>query len=230
MPLDEKKIHSRIGNKKEFVKNKKGKTTSSIKWLQRQINDPYVVLSKEMGYRSRAAFKIIEIDKKFHIFKKGQKVIDLGSAPGGWSQIIVQKVGRGNVLALDILDMQPIDGVEFLQQDFLASDAIDNIKSKIGWEKCDVVVSDMAANTTGDRRTDHVRTMALLEQAFDFAITVLKPEGSFIAKVFMGGAEKELFDRLRQNFKLVRHFKPDSSRKDSVEMYVIAIGYKSHIS
>jgi len=212
--------------KTEKVKTTKKKTASSKKWIKRQINDPYVSLSKEMGYRSRAAFKIIEIDKKYKIFKKGQKVVDLGSAPGGWSQVIVDKVGRGNVLALDLLEMPEIEGVKFVQQDFLADDAIENTFDIIGWDKCDVVVSDMAANTTGDKRTDHTRTMILLEEGVDFAIKFLKEGGNFVGKVFMGGAEKELFDKLRKNFKIVKHFKPESSRKDSVETYVVATGFK----
>jgi 23S rRNA (uridine2552-2'-O)-methyltransferase len=212
----------------ERIKTAKKRTKSSTKWIKRQINDPYVSLSKEMGYRSRAAFKVIEIDKKYKIFKKGQKVVDLGSAPGGWSQVIVDKVGKGNVLALDLLNMPEIEGVKFVQQDFLADDAVKNTFDTMGWDKCDVVVSDLAANTTGDRRTDHTRTMILLEEAVDFAIKFLKEGGSFIGKVFMGGAEKELFDKLRKNFKIVKHFKPESSRKDSIEMYIVATGFKGN--
>lgn len=212
--------------KSEKVKTAKKRTVSSTKWLQRQLNDPFVHEAQERGYRSRAAFKILEIDKKFKIFKKGQKVLDLGSAPGGWSQIIVQKVGHGNVLALDILKMDEIEGVDFIQYNFLLDDAKKVLMDRIGGKKYDVVVSDMAANTTGDRQTDHLRTLGLIESAFYFAITILKDGGSFVGKVFQGGLEKELFDEFKRNFKEVKHFKPDSSRKESVEMYIVAKGFR----
>jgi len=213
--------------KTEKVKTAKFKKTSSTKWLQRQINDPYVQQAKEKGYRCRAVFKILEIDNKFKIFKQGQKVLDLGSAPGGWSQVIVEKVGKNNIIATDILEMKPISGVIFLQQDFLAKDATKNLLQVIKNEKYDIVMSDLAANTTGDKKTDHIRTTILLDEALNFALTVLKPKGVFIGKIFQGGTEPELFNKLKQNFKTVKHFKPESSRKDSVEMYVVAMNFKN---
>lgn len=212
--------------KTEKVKTAKNRKISSTKWLQRQLNDPYVILAKDNGYRCRAAFKILEIDDKFKIFKKGLKVLDLGSAPGGWSQVVVKKVGKNNVIAVDILDMDLIPGVKFIKQDFLADNATDIIKKESNFSKFDVVMSDMAANTTGDKKTDHIRTLNLVEQALDFSLTILKPNGVFISKVFQGGTEKSLFDKLKNNFSVVKHFKPKSSRQDSVEMYVVAIGFK----
>lgn len=213
--------------KTERVKTAKNRKISSTRWLQRQLNDPFVLEAKNRGYRSRASFKIIEINDKFKIFKKGYKVLDLGSAPGGWSQIAVDKVGYGNILAVDILNMDPISGVKFIQQDFLAPEAESRILKEMNGEKYDVVMSDMAANTTGDKKLDHLRTMNLVESALFFAKKVLKEDGSFIAKVFQGGTEKELLDDLNKSFKTVKHFKPESSRKDSVEMYVIALGFKN---
>ena len=212
--------------KTEKLKTARGRKISSTKWLQRQINDPYVKEAQKRGYRSRAAFKILEINEKFNIFKKGYKVLDLGSAPGGWSQIIVDIVGDNNVLATDILKMEPIPGVKFIQKNFLEDDAKDILINEMNGQKYNVVVSDMAANTTGDKKTDNLRTSNLVENALDFAIKVLRNGGSFVAKVFQGGAEKPIFDKLKANFKVVKHFKPESSRKDSVEMYVIAKGFR----
>ena len=213
--------------KTEKVKTAKNRKISSTRWLQRQLNDPYVQEAKNRGYRSRAAFKILEIDDKFKLFKKGYKVLDLGSAPGGWSQVISEKVGANNILAVDILEMDPLHNVTFIQQDFLAPEAPEIILSHMNNEKYDVVMSDMAANTTGDKKLDHLRTMGLVENALDFSLKVLKTGGSFVAKIFQGGAEKELLDRLKQNFDIVKHFKPKSSRKDSVEMYVVAKNFRS---
>ena len=213
-------------SKTEKVKTAKNRKISSTRWLQRQLNDPFVISAKENGYRCRAAFKILEINDKFKIFKKGQKVLDLGSAPGGWSQVIVEKVGINNIVAVDILDMKPIFGVKFIKQDFLADNAKDIIMEKSDINKFDVVMSDMAANTTGDKKTDHIRTLNLVEQALDFSIKILKPNGTFISKIFQGGAEKELLDKLKENFSVVKHFKPKSSRQDSVEMYLVAVGFR----
>lgn len=218
-----------LGNFKQPKKNidtARRRKVSSTRWLERQLNDPFVALSKQKGYRSRASFKILEIDNKFKIFKKNYKILDLGSAPGGWSQVISQKVGQNNILAVDILDMKPLHGVNFIKQDFLAPEAENIIMDEIGGEKYNVVMSDMAANTTGNKDIDHIRTSALVEEAFNFAIKVLKKDGSFIAKVFQGGTEPELFKKMKQHFKTVKHFKPESSRKESVEMYVIAQGFK----
>lgn len=211
---------------KKNIKTAKRRKVSSTRWLERQLNDPYVALAKQKGFRSRASFKIMEIDEKFSIFKKGFRVLDLGSAPGGWSQVISKKVGKDNILAVDILNMEDLPGVKFIQQNFLAPEAEEIILGEMNGEKYDVVMSDMAANTTGNRNIDHIRTSALVEEAFNFAIKVLKDGGSFIAKVFQGGTEPELFKRMKENFKTVKHFKPDSSRKESVEIYVIAQGFR----
>jgi 23S rRNA (uridine2552-2'-O)-methyltransferase len=222
-----------IANKRTAVKKvltAKGRRISSTNWLKRQLNDPFTAEAKQRGYRSRAAFKILEIDEKFKIFKKGQKILDLGSAPGGWSQVVVEKVGKNNVLALDILQMDTIDGVDFVQQDFTKEGAESIILEKLNGKKCDVVLSDMAANTTGDKRTDHLRTLDLLEKAFDFSLKVLNRDGVFVGKVFQGGLEKKLFDRFKKNFASVKHFKPISSRKESVEMYIVALEFRGGLS
>ena len=211
---------------KKNIKTARRRKVSTTRWLERQLNDPFVALAKQKGYRSRASFKILEIDNKFKIFKKNYKVLDLGSAPGGWSQVISQKVGKDNILAVDILDMQPLTGVKFIKQDFLAPEAEQIILNEIGGEKYNVVMSDMAANTTGNKNIDHIRTSALVEEAYNFALKVLKEDGTFIAKVFQGGTEPELFKNMKQNFKTVKHFKPESSRKESVEIYVVAQGFK----
>lgn len=205
---------------------------SSRLWLQRQLNDPYVEEAKKQGWRCRAAFKIIEIDEKFKLFKKGKIVVDLGAAPGGWSQYVAQKVGdKGRVVAIDLLEMNELDNVDFFQQDFLTEDApekiidfLKNIKyNRHG--KCDVVMSDMAANAMGDARTDHLRIIALLEGALDLSEKILKDGGTFVGKVFQGGSSDELLRKLRKNFSTVKYFKPDSSRKDSSETYLVAMGF-----
>ncbi len=224
-------------NKFTRVKTAKRRNKSSMAWLKRQINDPFVKQAQEQGLRSRAAFKIMEIDEKFKIFKKGKIVLDLGAAPGGWSQVVVDKVGRGKVFAIDILEMEKIEGVEFLQQDFLAEDGIQNIINFINKNqvpnsnqeirKCDVVMSDMAANTCGDAKTDHLRIIGLLEEVLDFSQQVLAQGGIFVGKIFQGGAGEELLKKFKQNFTVVKHFKPDSSRKESAENYIVAIGFKT---
>lgn len=221
----------------KFQQLKKAKRLkkSSQKWLLRQVNDPFVERAKLEGWRSRAAFKIIEVDKKFKIFKKGKVVVDLGAAPGGWSQYAVQKVGNGNVVAIDLLDIPGIEGVTFFQQDFLAEDAAEKIISelkKIPHNKnglCDVVMSDMAANTTGDHQTDHMRIIALLEEALGLAHKILRDGGVFVGKIFQGGSSDEILKKLRANFSTVKYFKPDSSRKDSSETYLVATGFKKSI-
>jgi len=196
---------------------------SSQRWIDRQINDPFVALAKQNGYRARASFKIIEIDDKFRIFKKGLQVLDLGSAPGGWSQVAVQKVGSGNVLAVDLLEMQPIGGVDFVRGDFLQDTVREQILAKC--DKYDIIMSDMATNTTGNKSIDHLRTANLVEEAFNFSTKVLRSGGIFISKIFQGGAEPELFKQIKQNFDTIKHFKPKSSRQESVEMYIVALGY-----
>ncbi len=207
------------------VKTAKYRSKSSTKWLQRQLNDPYVKKAHELGYRSRATFKIIEIDDKFHLFKKGKKVADIGSAPGGWSDIAVKRVGKGNVVAIDILEMQPIDGVIFKQIDFNLDEAKEFLFKSLNG-KADVVISDIAPNTTGNQSVDHLQIMALVEQAYYFATEVLRTGGSFVAKVRQGGTEASLLSEMKKHFESVKHFKPDSSRKESAETYVVAQGFK----
>ena len=209
------------------VKTAKGRKTSSTRWLQRQLNDPFVAAAKRDGYRSRAAYKLTELDEKFHLIKRGARVIDLGAAPGGWSQVAIRKVGDGGrVIAIDKDPIEPIADVMFAQIDFLDPDAPDRIKEMAGGP-VDVVLSDMAASSTGHRQTDHLKIMALCEAAIDFACEVLAPGGSFAAKVLQGGTERELLTKLQQHFETVRHAKPKASRKDSAESYVVATGFKS---
>lgn len=208
------------------VKNAKYNTTSSNRWLQRQLNDPYVAEAKRLNYRSRAAFKLIQLDEKFHFLGKGKTIIDLGCAPGGWTQIAAQKnKGSGQIVGMDLLPTEPIEGAILLQKDFTAPDAADKIKSLLNGP-ADVVMSDMAANTTGVQNVDHLRTLGLVEMAYEFAKEVLAVGGIFIAKVFQGGTETALLTDMRQHFNKVSHYKPDASRQDSVEMYVVAQGFK----
>jgi 23S rRNA (uridine2552-2'-O)-methyltransferase len=207
------------------VKDKR-KSQSSRVWLERQLNDPYVARAKREGFRSRAAFKLIEIDDKHHILKPGARVADLGAAPGGWSQVAKKRVGeRGRVVGIDLLDMEAIPGVEFAQIDFLDPSAPDKLKAMLGGP-ADVVLSDMAANATGHRQTDHLKIMALVETAAQFAGEVLKPGGAFLAKVIQGGTESALLAELKRNFSAVKHLKPTASRADSAELYVLATGFR----
>jgi len=204
----------------------KGRKLSSKLWLERQLNDPYVVRAKREGFRSRAAYKLIEIDDKARVLKKGMRVIDLGAAPGGWSQVAARRVGaQGRVVAIDVLPMDAIAGVEFAQLDFLRADAPEKLRVMLGGP-ADVVLSDMAANATGHAKTDHLRIMALVEAAADFAREVLAPGGSFLAKVLQGGTEAALLTALKRDFKSVRHVKPAASRSDSAELYLLATGYR----
>jgi 23S rRNA (uridine2552-2'-O)-methyltransferase len=202
---------------------------SSKLWLERQLNDPYVQQAKKDGLRSRAAYKIIEMDDKHRFLKPGASVVDLGAAPGGWSQIAARRVGsaegRGQVIAIDLLEMPEIVGVTFAQMDFLENDAPDRLKEMMGG-LADVVMSDMAANTTGHRKTDQLRIVGLVEDAAAFAADVLKPGGTFIAKVFQSGADAALMAQLKRDFATVKHVKPASSRKDSSERYVLAMGFR----
>jgi 23S rRNA (uridine2552-2'-O)-methyltransferase len=207
------------------VKDKR-KSESSRKWLERQLNDPYVARAKREGYRSRAAFKLIEIDDKHHLLKHGGRVADLGAAPGGWSQVAAKRVGAtGRVVGIDILDMDEIPGVEFAKIDFLDPEAPDRLKAMLGGP-ADVVLSDMAANAIGHRQTDHIKIMALVEAAAEFAKEVLKPGGVFLAKVIQGGTEGALLAALKRDFASVKHVKPAASRSDSAELYVLAIGFR----
>jgi 23S rRNA (uridine2552-2'-O)-methyltransferase len=212
------------------LKDEKRRTLSSRTWLERQLKDPYVARAKREGLRSRAAYKLAEIDDKYHLLKSGARVVDLGAAPGGWSEVAAQRVGKtGRVIALDILDMKPIPGVEFLHLDFLEAVAPDRLKAMLGGEaagKVDVVLSDMAANTTGHRQTDHLRIMALAEAAAEFAHEVLKPGGNFLCKVLQGGTEANLLAALKRDFESVKHVKPPASRSDSAELYLLARGFR----
>jgi 23S rRNA (uridine2552-2'-O)-methyltransferase len=202
---------------------------SSKLWLERQLNDPYVAQARREGYRSRAAFKLIEIDDKHHFLKPGMTVVDLGAAPGGWSQIAAKRVGapdgKGRVVAIDLLEMPEIVGVNFAQLDFHAADAPEKLTAMLGG-RADVVLSDMAANTTGHRKTDQLRIVGLVEIAAAFAVEVLNPGGTFLAKVFQSGADAELLTQLKRDFASVRHVKPASSRQDSSERYVLAMGFR----
>jgi len=202
---------------------------SSKLWLERQLNDPYVAQARREGLRSRAAYKLIEIDDKYHFLKPGMSVVDLGAAPGGWSQIAAKRVGaadrRGKVVAIDLLEMPEIPGVSFAQLDFLKEDAPDRLLKMIGG-RADVVLSDMAANTTGHRKTDQLRILGLVEGAAAFASDVLNPGGTFVAKVFQSGADAELLAQLKRDFASVSHVKPASSRQDSSERYVLAMGFR----
>jgi 23S rRNA (uridine2552-2'-O)-methyltransferase len=212
------------------LKPDKRRTPSSRAWLQRQISDPYVARAKREGLRSRAAYKLAEIDDKYHLLKTGARVVDLGAAPGGWSEIAARRVGpSGRVIALDVLDMKPIAGVEFLQFDFLDAAAPERLKALLGGKnqgKADLVLSDMAANSTGHRQTDHLRIVALAEAAALFAREVLAPRGAFLCKVLQGGTESALLAELKRDFETVRHVKPPASRADSAELYLLARGFR----
>ena len=208
------------------LKDEKRRTLSSRTWLERQLRDPYVARAKREGFRSRSAFKLIEIDDKFHLLKAGARVVDLGAAPGGWSEIATRRVGAGGrIIALDILEMKPIVGVEFLQLDFLDDATPERLKVMLGG-KADVVLSDMAANATGHRKTDHLRIMALAEAATQFAGEVLAEGGTFLCKVLQGGTEATLLAGLKRVFATVKHVKPPASRTDSAELYLLAKGFR----
>ena len=207
------------------VKTAQGRKISSKLWLERQINDPFVRKAKEKGYRSRAAFKIEELDDKFSLIKHGSLVVDLGCAPGGWVQIAMKR-GADRVVGIDILPVDPISGAELIEFDFMDEKAPARIKALLGAEP-DLVMSDLAANTTGHRQTDHLKTVALVEAAADFAMQTLRPGGHFVTKVFQGGAEKKLLNRLKRNFQKVQHAKPESSRKGSPEIYLVALNLQS---
>ena len=207
------------------VKTARGRTASSNRWLERQLNDPYVREAKAAGYRSRAAFKLIELDEKFGILRGANRIVDLGIAPGGWSQIAQKKRPQATIVGIDLLPTEPIDGVTILEMDFMADEAPHTIMGHLGGAP-DLVMSDMAANTVGHKQTDHLRTMGLVETAADFAIQTLAPGGQFLAKVLAGGTDVELLNLLKKNFKTVKHAKPPASRKGSSEWYVVAQGFK----
>ena len=208
------------------VKKDRGRTASSRAWLQRQLNDPYVAAAKSAGYRSRAAFKLVELDQKFRFLKKGARILDLGAAPGGWSQVAAAK--GATVVAADVLEMEQIPGVTFFKADLTDPDVPDMLKRALDGP-ADIVLTDMAAPTTGHRATDHIRTIALVEIALEVALDVLKPGGTFVGKVFQGGSSTELLARLKKNFSEVKHVKPPASRQESVELYVVALGFKARV-
>ena len=207
------------------IRTAKGRKPSSTRWLERQLNDPYVRRAKAENYRSRAAFKLIELDERFGLLKGAKAVVDLGIAPGGWSQVVRRKVPQGRVVGIDLLPTDPIDGVAILQMDFMDETATDRLKAALGGE-ADLVLSDMAANTVGHQQTDHLRTMALVEAGLMFATEVLRPGGAYVAKVLAGGADNQLVAEMKRHFTAVKHAKPPASRKDSSEWYVIAQGFK----
>jgi len=215
-------------NIRKKVKLKPGqRTLSSRQWLERQLNDPYVKRAKSEGYRSRAAYKLAEIDNKAKFLIRGARVVDLGAAPGGWSQIAAERVGagKGRVIAIDVLEMEPVAGAEFLRLDFLDEHAPETLKAVLGGP-ADVVLCDMAANATGHRRTDHLKIMALVEAAAEFARDALAPGGTFLAKVIQGGTEASLLASLKRDFTSVKHIKPPASRAGSAELYVLASGFR----
>lgn len=226
-PSGSRNIHTR-------VKTAKGRKKSSTLWLQRQLNDPYVKRAKQEGYRSRAAYKLAEMDDKLHVLKPGMHVVDLGAAPGGWLQVAAQRTqsaeGSGSVIVgIDLLDIDTVPGTCFLQGDFMSDDAPEKLRAQMNADGADIVLSDMAPNASGHPQTDHLRIMMLCEAAFDFACEVLRPEGVFIAKTLQGGTENALLARMKQSFKVVKHMKPRASRADSAEMYVVATGFKGNV-
>tara|TARA_B100001989_G_scaffold162468_1_gene116682 strand:+ start:1936 stop:2589 length:654 start_codon:yes stop_codon:yes gene_type:complete len=210
---------------KTKVRTAKGRKNSSTRWLKRQLNDPYVAEAEKHGYRGRAAFKLKEMDEKLGLLKSGMTVIDLGAAPGGWCQVAAKK--KCKIIALDLLEIEPLPEVDFIQMDFMEDAAPDKLKEMLEeGNLVDVVLSDMAPNTIGHKQTDHLRIMAVVEAAYYFAIEVLKPEGAFVAKVFQGGAQDTLLKDMKNNFKTIKHIKPPASRKESAEQYLVAQGFK----
>ncbi len=216
---------SRSGKDPERLKTAKNRTASSSRWLTRQLNDPYVKKARAEGYRSRAAYKLIELDEKFSLLRGATRILDLGIAPGGWSQVVRQKRPGALVVGIDLLPTDPIEGVTIFQMDFMADEAPAALATALEGAP-DLILSDMAANTVGHKQTDHLRTMGLVEAAVDFAITALEPGGAFVAKVLAGGTDTELLGLLKRHFTSVKHAKPPASRKDSSEWYVIAQGFK----
>jgi 23S rRNA (uridine2552-2'-O)-methyltransferase len=208
----------------ERVRTARRRSPASARWLERQLNDPYVAKARDAGFRSRAAFKLVELDQRFRLLKRGARVVDLGAAPGGWTQVAVA-AGGAPVVAIDLLPVDPIAGATILQGDFLADDAPDRVRAALGGP-ADLVLSDMAANTSGHAATDHIRIMALADAALDFAIGVLAPGGGFVCKLFQGGGEKRFIDLLKRRFASVRFAKPPASRRDSSETYVVAQGFR----
>ncbi|GAA4043945.1 RlmE family RNA methyltransferase [Parerythrobacter jejuensis] len=212
-------------NPDKRVRTAKKRTASQTRWLERQLNDPYVKQAKAEGYRSRAAYKLIELDEKFSILRQASRVVDLGIAPGGWAQVVRKKKPRAGIVGIDLLETDPIEGVTILQMDFMADEAPPALEAALDGPP-DLVMSDMAANTVGHKQTDHLRTMGLVEAAAWFAVETLEKGGTFVAKVLAGGTDKDLLDLLKKHFKTVKHAKPPASRKGSSEWYVVAQGFK----
>jgi 23S rRNA (uridine2552-2'-O)-methyltransferase len=208
------------------LKTAKGRKISSTRWLERQLNDPYVRRAKAENYRSRAAYKLLELDERFGLLKGVKAVVDLGIAPGGWSQVVRRRAPAARVIGIDLLPTDPIEGVTILQMDFMDEDAPARLKAELGGP-ADLILSDMAANTVGHPQTDHLRTMGLVEAGLEFAAEVLKPGGAYVAKVLAGGADSALVAALKRQFATVKHAKPPASRKDSSEWYVVAQGFKA---
>jgi 23S rRNA (uridine2552-2'-O)-methyltransferase len=211
---------------KQRLKTAKGRKVSSTRWLERQLNDPYVRKAKAEGYRSRAAYKLLELDEKFGLLKGVRAVVDLGITPGGWSQVVRRRSPQAKIAGIDLLPTDPIDGVAILQMDFMDDEAPARLREALGADHADLVLSDMAANTVGHPQTDHLRTMALVEAGMEFAAEILRPGGAYVAKVLAGGADNNLVAALKRHFTTVKHAKPPASRKDSSEWYVIAQGFK----
>jgi 23S rRNA (uridine2552-2'-O)-methyltransferase len=211
---------------RQRVKTAKGRKVGSTRWLERQLNDPYVKRARAEGYRSRAAYKLLELDEKYGQLKGVKAVVDLGIAPGGWSQVVRRRSPQARIAGIDLLPTDPIDGVAILQMDFMDEDAPAKLREALGADHADLVMSDMAANTVGHPQTDHLRTMALVEAGMEFACEVLRPGGAYVAKVLAGGADNNLVAALKRHFATVKHAKPPASRKDSSEWYVIAQGFK----
>ena len=219
------------GNQKFVrVKTARGRKNSSTRWLQRQLNDPYVAEARKQGYRSRAAFKIIQLHEKLNLIKPGMNIVDLGAAPGGWMQVMADimkpEKNGGKIIGIDYLEIEPLPNTHFLQKDFTEPDAPDMLKDLLDGQSADLVISDMAAPTTGHQQTDHLRIIDLAERAYSFTRDVLKPNGTFLSKIFQGGATEDLLIPLKLEFKTVKHIKPGASRDDSSEMYVVAQGFK----
>ena len=211
---------------RQRVKTAKGRKVGSTRWLERQLNDPYVKKARAEGYRSRAAYKLLELDEKYALLKGAKAVIDLGITPGGWSQVVRRRAPGAKVAGIDLLPTDPIDGVAILQMDFMDDAAPAALRDALGAEAADLILSDMAANTVGHPQTDHLRTMALVEAGMAFACEMLRPGGAYVAKVLAGGADHQLVAELKRHFATVKHAKPPASRKDSSEWYVIAQGFK----
>ncbi|HEX2582085.1 MAG TPA: RlmE family RNA methyltransferase [Dongiaceae bacterium] len=220
-------MRTRFTGRDEAVRVKGKHRESSRRWLERQLNDPYVAQAKKQGYRSRAAFKLKELNDRFHFLRPGAIVVDLGSAPGGWLQVALERIGKnGRVVGIDLQPVEPLAGADILHLDFMAAEAPGQLRTLLGGQQADVVLSDMAAHATGHAQTDHLKIIGLAEAAYDFAQEILAENGAFVAKVLQGGTTATLLRRLKQDFAAVKHVKPPASRKDSAEIYVVALGFR----